>query len=88
MAILGYIVQYADEEEYTVYHGARRLFRVFSQAVENANELYRSYLESHAENYDGPFQIHKPTKKDCDSAGSVVIFESRQLIVWIDSVIE
>lgn len=88
MVVLGYIVQYSNEEEYTVYHGFKKLFRVYSEAFENASEFYRGYLETNNEVYDGPFLSHKPTKKDCDNQGSVVIFESRQLIVWIDAVVE
>lgn len=88
MVVLGYIVQYANEDEYTVYHGFKKLFKVYSEALENANELYRGYLETTHGEYDGPFLSHKPTKKECDNQGSVVVFENRQLIVWIDAVVE
>jgi hypothetical protein len=88
MAILGYIVQYSNEDDYTVYHGFKKLFKVYSEALENANEFYRSYLETMNVEHDGPFLAHKPTKKDADNQGSVVVFESRHLIVWVDTVIE
>ncbi len=88
MAILGYIVQYSNEEDYTVYHGFKKLFTVYSEALENANEIYRGFLETMDEQFDGPFLTHKPTKKECDNQGSVVVFESRDLIVWIDAVVE
>ena len=89
MAVIGYIVQYSNEDDYTVYHGFVKLFRSFSAALEHAAELYRSYLETQPqEQFDGPFETHKPTKKQCDSQGSVVVFESKAYIVWIDCVLE
>jgi hypothetical protein len=88
MVPIGYIVQYSNEDDYTVYHGVMKLYRVFSEALQHAKEMYRGYLETAAEHYDGPFKAHIPTKKDCDAAGSVVVFESRNFIVWIDGVIE
>lgn len=89
MAILGYIVQYSDEDDYTVWHGFVKLHRTFSTALEQANELYRGYMEKTPnENFDGPFQVHKPTKSQCDSQGSVVVFESRNFLVWIDCVVD
>lgn len=88
MAILGYIVQYSNEEDYTVYHGFKKLFTVYSEALDHAQEFYRAYLGTMEEHHDGPFLSHKPSKKDADNQGSVVVFESRQLIVWIDAVIE
>ena len=88
MATIGYIVQYSDEDDYTVYHGFMRLHRHFSVALECAQEQYRAYLEAHAEAEVGHFEIRNPTKKQCDEQGSVTIFESRGFIVWIDCVIE
>ncbi len=41
MAIIGYIVQYSNEDDYTIYHGFMKLFRVFSEAIEHATELYQ-----------------------------------------------
>jgi hypothetical protein len=89
MAIIGYIVQHSNEDDYTVYHGSMKLFRVFSEAVDHANDLYRGYMEKDPhEQFDGPFNIRKPTKKECDAQGSVVVFESRNYIVWIDCVVD
>lgn len=89
MAVLGYIVQYSDEDDYTVWHGFVKLFRNYTDALERANELYRGYMEKeHNVVFEGPFEVHKPTKKDCDNQGSVVVFESRNFIVWIDCVVD
>jgi hypothetical protein len=88
MGILGYIVQYANEDDYTVYHGYKKLFRHFSECLQHAKEVYQGYCVEHPEEHDGPFQVHTPTKKMCDNQGSVVVFESRGMIVWIDCVVE
>ncbi len=88
MAPIGYIVQYSDDDDYTVYHGFVKLHKIFSEAVDAAKDIYRGYLERAAENFDGPFTSRIPTKKDCDGAGSVVVFQSRDFIVWIDCVVE
>lgn len=89
MSVLGYVVQYSNEDDYTVYHGFLKLFRYFSDALDHANELYRGYLEAQpAEGFDGPFEVHKPTKKECDNQGSAVVFASRDYIVWIDCIVE
>jgi hypothetical protein len=88
MTVVGYIVQFSDEDEYTVYHGFMRLFRHFSAAREAAGELITSYLTNHHESEVGQFEVKHPTKKQCDEQGSVTVFESRGYIVWIDCVIE
>lgn len=88
MAPIGYIVQYSDEDDYTVYHGFMKLHRHFSDALEHATEYYRSYLTSHDDTEVGQFQTKTPTKKQCDEQGSVTVFESRGYIVWIDCVVE
>jgi hypothetical protein len=88
MSVIGYIVQFSDEDEYTVYHGFMRLFRQFSDAREAAGELVVAYLANHHESELGHFEAKTPTKKQCDDQGSVTVFESRGYIVWIDCVIE
>jgi hypothetical protein len=88
MATLGYILQYSNENDYTVYHGFKKLYRHFSECLQAAKEFSQEYIVTHPEELEGPFEMHTPTKKTCDERGSVVIFESRGLIVWIDCVIE
>ena len=88
MNAIGYIVQQSDEDAFTVYTGFKKLFRVFSQALEHAKAISESYVESHTPAEVFPFQSHTPTKKECDQQGSVVVFENSQLVVWIDCVVE
>ncbi len=88
MPTIGYIVQFSNEEDYTVYHGFMKLHRNFSDALERAKDLYRGFLEINDERYDGPFKQHNPTKAACDTQGSVLVFESPAYIVWIDCVVE
>ena len=88
MEPLGYILQYSNEEDYTVYHGFKKLYRHFSHCLEQAKHMYQEYMINHPEEYESPFEVHTPTKKTCDERGSVVVFESRGMIIWIDCVIE
>jgi hypothetical protein len=88
MTVIGYIVQYSDEDDYTIYHGFMKLFRSFSDALEHAKELTRMYVETHDPDEIGHFQSHTPTKKNCDNQGSVVVFECRGRVIWIDCVVE
>jgi hypothetical protein len=86
MPIVGYIVQYSNEDDYTIYHGFMRLYKQFSDALEHAQELMRGFMLTQGEGIQ-IFRSAKPTKKECDDQGSVVVFESRDYIVWIDAVI-
>ena len=88
MPPIGYIVQYSNEEDYTVYHGFAKLHRNFSDALHAAKELSSGFLEMNDELYDGPFKAYNPTKGSCDTQGSVLVFESLAFIVWIDCVID
>ena len=88
MATLGYIIQYSNEDDYTVYHGFMKLYRHFSDALEHARKLYHGFLEINPPGHNAPLQIHTPTKRECDTQGSVIVFESPSYIVWIDCVVE
>jgi hypothetical protein len=88
MSIIGYIVQFSEEDEYTIYHGFLRLFRNFSEARDSAAELAAAYLMNHHESEIGLFEARNPTKKQCDDQGCAVVFESRGYVIWIDCVIE
>lgn len=88
MTILGYIVQYSNETDYTVYHGFAKLYRNFSDALQHATNMYTAQLELYVTIAEGPTHVHKPTKKECDERGSAVVFESVNFIVWIDCVVE
>ena len=88
MNVLGFIVQFSDEDAYTVYTGYKKLFRSFSQALEHAKTIVQSYIESHDQTEIHPFQTYTPTKKACTEQGSAVIFENSHYVVWIDCVIE
>jgi hypothetical protein len=86
MPIVGYIVQYSNEDDYTIYHGFMKLYKHFSDALEHAQELMRGFIMIQGEGIQ-VFRSNKPTKKECDEQGSVVVFESRDYIVWIDAVV-
>lgn len=84
--VLGYIVNYFDEEEMWPYHGCQRLYKVFSHAYEAALAKAQAYMHANNEQYDGPFELHRPSKQECDNQGSAVVFRSERYWVWIDQV--
>ncbi len=88
MAILGYIVQYDKEDDYTSYHGFVKLYRHFSEAFAHAEEMYRDYLERTEGAVDHHFDVYRPTKRECDERGSVVVFRGVEYLVWIDCVLD
>ena len=85
---LGYIVQIQTDDDYTPYHGGVTLYRSFRDALQKAKDVLAHYLETHVENYDGPFEMMNPRQEQCDNAGSVVFFRSSNCILWIDTVVE
>ena len=88
MAPIGYIVQYSNEDDYTVYRGFVKLHRNFTEALEHATALYSEFLQSNHYQDGQIFNTYAPTKKTCDTHGSSVVFESAAYIVWIDCVLE
>ena len=88
MNIVGYIVQKSNESDYTIYNGFMKLHRTFRSAFEKATEEYRSYLEGLNDPRNEVFEVHSPSQKQCDEQGSVVVFESEGLLIWIDCVVE
>ena len=88
MSILGYIIQFFDEEATIPCMNHKRLFKHFSKALESAEEMYRDYILANNEEFLGPYEIIKPTKKEVDIAGSSVIFRSRDVYIWIECIFE
>jgi hypothetical protein len=85
-AIVGYIIQILDEEQLLPPMGMKHLFVTFKDAIEHGQALYQSYMESRCEEYEGPFEVYKPTKGDVDIAGGALIFRSRDIHIWIDGI--
>lgn len=86
--VLGYIVQYFNEDDFTLYHGPMKLHKEYKDAFAKAEELYKGYLQSHNEIYEGPFEVAKPTKQQAHDQGSVVVFRSADMLIWIDIVVD
>lgn len=88
MAIVGYIVQYEKDGDFTAYHGFVRLYHHFSSALAHAVDMYRTYLETTDGAIDFNFEVNQPIKRACDEQGSVVVFRSPEYLIWIDCVVD
>lgn len=86
--IVGYIVQYFDEDAHSPMRGGKILFKVFAQALRYAEETYQSYMQERQEDIEGPFEVFRPTKKDTDLATSSLVFRSRDIWIWIECIYE
>ena len=81
--VLGYIVQYLDEDSIVPFEGPKKLHTVFSEALRVGQWLYTSYMELYPEEEYGPYEIYKPTKKQADDQGTVPVFKGSKYIVSI-----
>lgn len=83
MNILGYVIQYFDEDKFMPETGYKTLYKNFSQALDAAKCRTQEYLTSYQEN-PGPYEFHTPSKKEADSNGYVVVFRNSQIQIWIE----
>lgn len=89
MNILGYVVQYFDEDKFMPETGYKILHKNFSQALDAAKGRMQDYLTYYQENLGlGPYEFHTPTKKEADSNGYVVVFQNPQIQIWIEVIIQ
>lgn len=86
MKILGYIVQYLDEESLTPNGPGKRLFTDFQEALNHAHELIHTWHETNTPQSDGPIEYNKTTKQMVDAQHSALVFRSREVFIWIEIV--
>jgi hypothetical protein len=87
MNILGYVVQYFDEDKFLPETGYKILHKTFSQALNSAKSRMQDYLISVQQNLE-PYEYNTPSKKDADSNGYVVVFRNPQIQIWIEVIVE
>ena len=86
MKVLGYILQYLDEESLTPNGPGKRLYTDFDEILNDAHELIHKWYETNTEQNDGPVEYYKITKEMVDVQQSVLVFRSREVFVWIEIV--
>ena len=88
MKILGYIVQYFDEDSLTPNGPGKRLFTKFEDANQHAKELIMDWYTSNSSTFDGPVERYDITKAMVDNQHSALVFRSAQVFIWIEIVFE
>lgn len=86
MKVIGYILQYLDEDSLCPNGPGKRLYTDFDEVLNDAHELIQKWYETNTEQIDGPVEYTKVTKQMVDAQHSALIFRSREVFVWIEIV--
>lgn len=82
--VLGYILQYFDEESLIPNGPGKRLYTDFEEILNDAHELIQRWYELNTPQNDGPVEYQKVTKAMVDAQHSVLMFRSRDVFIWIE----
>jgi hypothetical protein len=88
MNILGYVVQYFNEDSFLPETGFKHLHKHFNQALESAKARVHDYCNQFQEGLVGPFELLSPTKKQADSDGHVIVFRNAEVQIWIEVIVQ
>lgn len=88
MNILGYVIQYFNEENFLPETGFKYIYKNFNQALEGARTRAQDYCNQYQEGLPGPFELLSPTKKQADSDGHVMVFRNAEVQIWIEVIIQ
>lgn len=88
MKLLGYIVQYFDEDSLTPNGPGKRLFTDFDSAYQHAKDLVMDWYTSNSPKFDGPVERYDITKTIVESQHSALVFRSAQVFIWLEIVYE
>jgi hypothetical protein len=86
MKILGYILQYLDEESLTPNGPGKRLYSDFEEVLKDGHELIQKWYETNTEINDGPIEYQTVTQQLVENQSSVLLFRSREVFIWIEIV--
>ena len=84
--IVGYILQYLDEESLIPNGPGKRIYTDFEEIMNDAHELIQKLYEMNTPQSDGPVEYQKVTKEMVDAQHSALVFRSREVFIWIEIV--
>lgn len=87
MEILGYIVQYFNEDNLLPETGYKHLYKTYSEALSYGRTRVQEYIAAYENILAEPYEMHSPTKKQTDDAGYSIVFRNSEIQVWIEVVI-
>ena len=88
MKILGYIVQFYDEDSVSPQGTGKQLYRSFQDAKQHAVTLARTWVSTKYEPIEGPVEWHEVNQKYVDNLLSGLVFTSPNVLIWIEAVYE
>lgn len=87
MEILGYIVQYFNEDSLLPETGYKHLHKTHSEALAYARSRIQEYINTYPHILLDPHELHTPPKKQTDEFGYSIVFRNSEIQVWIEVVI-
>lgn len=88
MKVLGYIVQFYDEDSVAPHGTGKQLFREFQDAKSYAITMAREWYAKNYEPIEGPVEWHEISKDLLDTLKGALVFTSSNVLIWIEVVYE
>ena len=83
---LGYIVQYYDDDSLIPYGPGKRLFTIYSEALDHAKEIRFKWLSENSVEIEKPVHMGDPTEEYVRQYHYGVVLESAAVNLWIETV--
>lgn len=88
MKVLGYIVQFYDEDSVSPQGTGKQLFRAFEDAKAYALKLANEWYTTKYEPIEGPVEWSNVRQADVDQLQTGLVFYSSNILIWIELVYE
>lgn len=88
MKVLGYIVQFYDEDSVSPQGTGKRLFREFSDAKAYAVKIATEWFTTKYEPIEGPVEWTDVQQDLVDRCQTGLLFRSSNILIWIELVYE
>lgn len=88
MQIIGYIVQFYDEDSVSPHGTGKQLYRHFQDALVMAKEHANQWMDFQYTPAEGPIQYFTPKQSDVDNRISGLVFRSANVLIWIECIFE
>ena len=88
MKIVGYIVQFYDEDSVAPQGTGKLLFRNFQDAKQHAIKIAKKWENEKYDPRDGYIEWHNVQQKPVDDLLTGLVFTSPNVLIWIEAVYE
>jgi hypothetical protein len=84
--LLGYIVQYYDDDSLVPYGPGKRLFTNYTDALDHAKEIRFKWLSENNPDIEKPVRMEDPTEEYVQIYHYGIVLESAAVNLWIETV--